>query len=345
MTLAEYAFFMDVEGDLDYGSSLDTYRLVDQAAMLAQARALGLAPDSTDVITYEVSNTDLIIVGVEWQSGSPELTLSDPDGTVITTSTVYSGMYYTNTASSTVYFITDPKRGVWQATIESLTGGEDYLFQALGRNLPPAVTLESITAAGADGYTIEWTAQDADPEATLALYYDTDDSGSDGTLVAQGLDPSAGSYTWNTSQVQTGDYYIYARMDDLKNMPVSAYATETVSVLNSEPPSVPGGVWATVQPPWTEITVCWDRNPEGDVVGYNVYYGRVSGTYDLGLYDATNLTCLDLPLAPWMDVGYVAITAYDNSGNESPLSDEVEVVVERVYPVYLPLTMRTAGGH
>jgi len=340
VTLAQYAFFLDVDGNLDHGSSLDQYRLIDQATMLAQTRALGLEPASTDVITYEVSNTDLIMVGMDWQSGSPELTLVDPEGVTVTTDTDYPGMGYTNTVTSTVYLIENPKTGIWQAHIGNLTGSEDYSFGALGRNLPPTVTVQSVAPAGENLYTIHWMADDADPEATLALYYDTDDSGADGRLIAQGLDPAAGSYVWDASQVQTGDYYVYARIDDLKNMPVVSYFTATVSVVNTQPPAAPTGVKATASPPWRNITVCWDRNTEADVVGYNVYYGRQSGTYDLGLYDATNVTCFDLPLPPWMNVGYVAVTAYDNSGNESPLSEEVQVTVERVYKVYLPLVLR-----
>ncbi len=41
-----------------------------------------------------------------------------------------------------------------------------------------------------------------------------------------------------------------------------------------------------------------------------------------------------------MNAGYVAVTAYDNSGNEGPLSDEVRVEVERVSRLYLPLVLR-----
>ncbi len=29
----------------------------------------------------------------------------------------------------------------------------------------------------------------------------------------------------------------------------------------------------------TYLTLVWDRNPEQDIAGYKVYYGRVSGNY------------------------------------------------------------------
>ena len=348
--LFSYAFFIDVNGNLDYGSSLDQYRLVDQTAYLAQAGSSGQAPSgtlaNTNTMTFTVSSTDLAMVGLDWVSGAPKITLVDPGATTVSTATVYTGLGYTSTAKSFVYFINNPKPGTWKAVISNLTGSEDYIFRALGRNLPPLVSLngiarsQSITSATqTETFDIHWTASDADPDASLALYYDTDNLGEDGTLIAEGLDPSAGYFTWDASQVKSGTYYLYARMDDLKNLPVTGYFSGTVTVVNTQPPSIPTGVDAKVLSRQKSINVCWNINPEADVVGYHVYFGSQPGFYDLGVFDATNLPCIDLAVPAWVNTGYIAVMAYDNSGNESQLSDAVRVAIYR-NPTYLPLVKR-----
>ena len=72
--------------------------------------------------------------------------------------------------------------------------------------------------------------------------------------------------------------------------------------------------------PITYLTLVWDRNPEPDIAGYKVYYGRASGDYTL-LKTVTN---------PRAKIGvrgskttYFAVTAYNTNGVESDLSEEV----------------------
>ena len=68
------------------------------------------------------------------------------------------------------------------------------------------------------------------------------------------------------------------------------------------------------------VTLVWDRNPENDIAGYNVYYGLASGDY-------ARLETVTKPTATIMVRGtrtvYFAVTAYNTSGVESALSEEV----------------------
>ena len=70
----------------------------------------------------------------------------------------------------------------------------------------------------------------------------------------------------------------------------------------------------------TYLTLGWDRNPEPDIAGYKVYYGRVSGDY-------TQLVTVTNPTARIGVRGskttYFAVTAYNTAGVESDLSAEV----------------------
>jgi hypothetical protein len=71
-----------------------------------------------------------------------------------------------------------------------------------------------------------------------------------------------------------------------------------------------------------QMTLAWDPNTEPDLGGYKVYYGPSSGTYvvPLNVGDVTNYTLTGLTEG---QVYYAAVTACDQSGNESAYSDEV----------------------
>ena len=101
-------------------------------------------------------------------------------------------------------------------------------------NIPPTITIT--TPAKEDvplesPLTITWEEDDPDDDAQISLYYDTDQSGHDGTLIVPGLsedaDGSSGSYQWNTSELlpQADRYYVYAKIDDGHNPPVYSYGS------------------------------------------------------------------------------------------------------------------------
>jgi hypothetical protein len=75
------------------------------------------------------------------------------------------------------------------------------------------------------------------------------------------------------------------------------------------------------------VNLAWD--PSADASGYKIYYGKTSRTYgkpiDVG--GATSYP-LDLPMGKW----YIALTAYDASGNESDFSDEVSWPIQVFSP-------------
>ncbi len=127
----------------------------------------------------------------------------------------------------------------------------------------------------------------------------------------------SGVTPWDAGEVQSGEYYIYAVADDLKNVPVSSYSVGTVKVVNSQPPQAPTGLRAHVSANRQEAQLCWGRNPESDVVGYRTLAGSEPGVYDLGMFQAANLTCYTVQIPVWLDTIYVGVLAYDNSANES----------------------------
>ncbi len=208
-------------------------------------------------------------------------------------------------------------------------------------NQPPTISITSPSAsgeavstseAGSGSYTIHWTADDADDEAIVSLYYDRDGAGRDGRLIAHCLSEGEGSYVWDTSEVGSGTYYVYGRSDDGKNLAVVSYSAGTVQVEDSTPPAAPSAPSVSLGSGGAELS--WPASAEDDVIGYEVYYGSEPGAYTSS-YNATNVTSFRLPQKPSPQTAYMAVSAYDSSGNSSPLSEEV-----RLWFVYLPLVLK-----
>ena len=84
------------------------------------------------------------------------------------------------------------------------------------------------------------------------------------------------------------------------------------------------------------LTLAWDPNTEDDLAGYNVYYGIQSGNYD-SIIDVGNVPQYTVSNLEPETQYYFAVTAYDTSGNESDLSEEVGSITSEDPPPEPPL--------
>jgi hypothetical protein len=82
------------------------------------------------------------------------------------------------------------------------------------------------------------------------------------------------------------------------------------------------------------VALTWDPNPETDIAGYRVYYdidqgfpytgqGAVQGSSPIDVSNTTSFSLSNLQSSPY----YLAVTAYDNDGNESWFSAEKEIIL------------------
>ncbi len=74
------------------------------------------------------------------------------------------------------------------------------------------------------------------------------------------------------------------------------------------------------------VLVSWNANLEPDLAGYRVYYGFQSGQYGTPR-DVGNTTSYQGSVPDDGTTYYIAVTAYDTSGNESGFSKEVSISV------------------
>jgi hypothetical protein len=71
-----------------------------------------------------------------------------------------------------------------------------------------------------------------------------------------------------------------------------------------------------------DVTVAWDPNPEPTIKGYFIYYGTSSGNYSNSINAGNATRCVISGLLQGVTY-YLAVTAYDGSGNESGFSNEI----------------------
>ncbi|WP_146066881.1 Calx-beta domain-containing protein, partial [Candidatus Venteria ishoeyi] len=120
-------------------------------------------------------------------------------------------------------------------------GGENILrneadYTTLIANLASAPTLEILQPDGTSDvvdatYTITWADEYANGNASISLYYDDDNTGQDGTLIVAGIseDDETDAFTWNTSSLLGGEYYIYGVIDDGVGNQIARYSSGPIS--------------------------------------------------------------------------------------------------------------------
>lgn len=74
------------------------------------------------------------------------------------------------------------------------------------------------------------------------------------------------------------------------------------------------------------IRVIWDANQEPDLAGYKIYYGQQSRNYTTTV-NPGNATEVDISNLDRGTTYFFAVTAYDQSGNESDFSQEVSILI------------------
>jgi hypothetical protein len=90
------------------------------------------------------------------------------------------------------------------------------------------------------------------------------------------------------------------------------------------------------------VTLAWDPNPEPTVAGYRLHYGTLSGAYTNTVDVAASTRATISALLEGVTY-YMAVTAYDTSGNQSGYSDEIVYAVPSAVGT-APSTGASGGG-
>src|SRR3989338_4654894 len=165
-------------------------------------------------------------------------------------------------------------------------------------NNPPSINITQPDGVGdtvtvGASYNITYSLSDAEEVVTAAFYYDTNNTGLDGTAITGcGSAPEGSGVTcsWNTTGVTPGTYYVYGISNDGVNPQASAYSlgTITINAAANNPPSInitqPDGVGDTVTV-GASYNITYSLSDAEEVVTAAFYYD----TNNTGL-DGTTIT-------------------------------------------------------
>ena len=107
------------------------------------------------------------------------------------------------------------------------------------------------TIAEGGSFTVNYDLSDSDDVTTVAFFYDTNNSGADGTAIAScAAEPEAtgGTCVWNTSGVAPGSYYVYGTTSGDGAGATTVYSSGTMTINDAPalPISEPNGTGDTV---------------------------------------------------------------------------------------------------
>ncbi len=272
------------------------------------------APLEIDTITLP-ANTPVLLVRLFGSGGAPRFSLIRPDTTKITPDNAAANgatfLQSPDTQESGMV-VNNPAAGTWRVEAEDGSMGP-FVLEAVGGNAAPRIDDVQVAPSGG-GYRITYNATDADSDAKVALYYDTDAAGFDGTQIESDLAQStAGTFQWNPNDgtVASGDYFIYAVIDDDVNLPARRYTLGRVRVVDPTAPAAPTNL-KVASGPENDLLVSWSPNAEPTIRGYQVQYALDAGpdTPLTKTADAGNATSLRLMGLGNLTAYRVAVRAY-----------------------------------
>ncbi|MCA2656841.1 CARDB domain-containing protein, partial [Microcystis sp. M061S2] len=256
-------------------------------------------------------DTDWILLSADWENavtGNIPVQIETPDGTIINESDFAANniavVEELSDSTTKVVVIFNPQPGIWDINVVDPTGLGAVKYTAATDSFLPTIDITSpATDVGGREVTINYNAFDADSNAEVKLFYDTDNQGFDGILIAGNLleNDGAGSFLWNTEGIPTGDYFIYAMVIDENNPPAFDYSQGRVRITEE-----------------ADLSVTQTVNPGSVVAGKNLSY-KVTVTNN-GSIDSKNVTLVETLPA---EVTFVSSTTTPSQQSGNTLTFEL----------------------
>ncbi|GBF78759.1 DUF11 domain-containing protein [Aphanothece sacrum] len=205
--------------------------------------AFGSPTEGVDTIEdFESSEGDRIVVSAAGFGGglTPDATLPESEFVLGTSAADSDDRFIYDPGTGNLFFDPDGTGDAPQQQIATLTGAPSLsasdIFVSGSSTTPTIKITDPATDVTATEVTIEWNAFDVDSEATISLFYDTDNQGFDGVLIVDGIAETdgQGSFIWNTENVPQEDYFIYAKIVDEKNVPLFSYSKGQIRLKPAE---------------------------------------------------------------------------------------------------------------
>jgi len=292
------------------------------------------------------ANTPAALFTVYAIGGPPRFTIIRPDSSRVTPETAAANSItfsQNEDSNESFFYVMNPPAGSWQIEIEDGSAGP-FVFDAVRMNAPPVLTDVQVSQSGGD-VTVTYNASDLDDLAHVSLFYDNNDTDFDGTLIKAGLAESGtGSFTWHAGNgsVPSGDYFVYALVEDDANSAGQRYAPTKIHVIDPLAPVTPMNV--VVQSGGeNDLVISWAPNTEPDIRGYQVRYALDEGenTVLTETADAGNATSARLMKLAENKQYRVSVVAYDHTERTDPADPTKTITESRISAPSVPLVGRT----
>jgi hypothetical protein len=231
-----------------------------------------------------------LIFRLEGSAITPQTSLIRPDSIKFTPldaarNSAYGISYLESISEHKAFWIIEnPLKGDWR--IENVDNSNSVL-DVFGFISPISINVTEPSIDGSSG-RIEWIDSGSPDSARISLYYDRDNAGLDGVLIAENIRPINGrnSYIWNCANVQSGSYYIYALIEDGRNGTRSSYSQGKIIVQSNIP--MPSDFTANLVD--TTIDLKWKLpSNSGSVInGFLIRYKDVNAPSLQGSFSVNN---------------------------------------------------------
>jgi hypothetical protein len=278
---------------------------------LAAANRITVADPSAATVDQPLTvkaSASSMMVAFGWVRGAPQFALIMPNGDAITAANAASmGATVATTANSILFGIQDPTPGKWVARVTKATITDDYRIMYFANKSTPSVVFTAPTgvvnvnaggdSTGAQNYQVQWMPPPNANQLSMSLFYSATVANATSTgyqyggVIRENIDPAAGSYDWDLSHLASGDYRIYATLQDKKGAQVSEFGTDqfvgvttsiapgTLRYLDAVGPPMPNAASITYLDVEDGVKVCWDVNPAHDLAQYYLTYRITDSGY------------------------------------------------------------------
>ncbi|HEY9807863.1 MAG TPA: fibronectin type III domain-containing protein [Halomicronema sp.] len=203
-------------------------------------------------VTYGVTGGKYFIFTVSWENSAPlgsvPFEVIGPDGTVYSSETIpiannkeeYTQPWKVGIIGELsddkrlTILVREPEIGEWSL---SMTDTDTLGALEYGGSLDapdPTILFNSIDFdPSTNNVNINYQAADPDSEANVTFFYDIDGTGTDGAPISEELVESdgQGNFSWDVTDLPSGEYYIYAMLQDNDNAPRFVYAPNPVKII------------------------------------------------------------------------------------------------------------------
>lgn len=325
-----------IDGRVLINSDAEQYQPRD-VRRLARSGMLAEVIEDYDIVESDIN----VFVARTSMSDTPEFTITTPDSVVITpdscstTDSLAARFYFEEeSADGNIYMgyvFHGANPGTYSANLSELDPGDDsYAIQVKG-----FYNAKSATLSG-NGTSLQLHNFESSDSVRITRYVDRVRSGeiqNIGMVIDENVySPIDSIYSFPPIDpaalgLAEGEYYVYAIIQDENGALV--VATDSAGVIDAPaditPPAAPTGCVATVSD--SVIKAAWSVNTEPDLTGYRFWKGALDTSLSVVWWDTIDVG--NIPRAQIEDwqwniqdtVGIVfGVSAYDNSGNESAIT-------------------------